>query len=165
MLSLLTPLYESVGFDDNSSDGHQEQLLRILALDWSCRFGMDDCVEKSVELFSKWKSQPDDETSVNSVRFYGYNKFKNCNDIFRCDYQALLTSSIIAPNIRGSVYCTAIAVGNEQEWDFLWSRYLAANVAQEQDRILLALGCSQQVWILSRYENHRDTNYGWNMNS
>lgn len=49
------------------------------------------------------------------------------------------------------VYCTAIRVGGQAEWDFAWQRYLNSNVGSEKDLLLGTLGCSREVWILSRY--------------
>lgn len=59
--------------------------------------------------------------------------------------------SIISPNLKDVVYCTAIAAGGEKEWEFAWSQYLASNVATEKNKLLIALGCSQSIWVLSRY--------------
>lgn len=60
-------------------------------------------------------------------------------------------TTIIPANIRSTVYCTAIKHGDQLEWDFAWKQYLASNVASEKKRLLKALGCSQNVWLLSRY--------------
>lgn len=49
------------------------------------------------------------------------------------------------------VYCTAIRAGSQVEWEFAWQRYLNTNVGSEKDLLLQALGCSREVWILSRY--------------
>jgi hypothetical protein len=49
------------------------------------------------------------------------------------------------------VYCTAIRVGGQDEWDFAWQRYRKTNVGSERDILLGALGCSRETWILSRY--------------
>ena len=48
------------------------------------------------------------------------------------------------------VYCTAIREGGEEEWEFAWGRYQAANVASEKSRLLSALGCTGEIWMLSR---------------
>lgn len=56
--------------------------------------------------------------------------------------------SSVPVNIRAVVYCTAIAEGGEAEWNFLWQKYLAENVATEQVVILAALGCSLDKTIL-----------------
>lgn len=48
------------------------------------------------------------------------------------------------------MYCTAIKVGGQEEWDFAWERYKNSNVGSEKELLLQALGCSREVWILSR---------------
>ncbi|KAG0728778.1 Endoplasmic reticulum aminopeptidase 1 [Chionoecetes opilio] len=59
--------------------------------------------------------------------------------------------SIISPNLKDTVYCTAIAQGGEEEWEFAWNQFLASNVGSEKSKLLVALGCSKKIWILSRY--------------
>ncbi|KAA0203273.1 hypothetical protein HAZT_HAZT008388 [Hyalella azteca] len=59
--------------------------------------------------------------------------------------------TLISANLRSTVYCTAIAQGGEAEWNFAWAQYLATNVASEQNRLLYALSCTREVWILWRY--------------
>jgi aminopeptidase N len=59
----------------------------------------------------------------------------------------------IPVNLRHSIYCTAVANGDESVWDFAWTQYLGANVASEKDIILRALTCSKNESILSRYLN------------
>lgn len=59
--------------------------------------------------------------------------------------------SIISPNLKGSVYCTAIADGREEEWNFAWNQLLTSNIATENNLLLSALGCSKEVWILAKY--------------
>lgn len=54
-------------------------------------------------------------------------------------------------DLRQIVYCTAVRKGGAAEWDFLWSRYRHSNVASVRDLILRSLGCSREVWLLSRY--------------
>jgi hypothetical protein len=59
--------------------------------------------------------------------------------------------SSISANLKNVVYCTAIRVGGQEEWDFAWQRYRKTNVGSEKDILLGALGCSREIWILSRY--------------
>lgn len=61
------------------------------------------------------------------------------------------TSSIIQPNLKYLVYCTAIANGGEEEWNFAWEKYLASNVAAEKNKLIHALGCTKKIWMLSRW--------------
>ena len=53
-------------------------------------------------------------------------------------------------NLKRSVYCHAIANGDEEEWDFGWERYTKSEVASEKDMLLSALTCSKQPWLLIR---------------
>jgi aminopeptidase N len=58
------------------------------------------------------------------------------------------SDSNIPANLRKTVYCTAIAAGDEKEWNFLWEQYLKSNNANEKSNILKALACSREIWIL-----------------
>ena len=53
--------------------------------------------------------------------------------------------------VKDVVYCSAIANGDEAEWDFAWERYKYSKVASEKDLLLNALACSKQPWLLKRY--------------
>ena len=57
----------------------------------------------------------------------------------------------ILPSLRSLAYCTAIANGNKEDWEFLWQAYGREQNASERDKILRSLGCSRELWILSRY--------------
>lgn len=57
----------------------------------------------------------------------------------------------ISPNLKSIVYCTALRVGGQEEWEFAWQRYLNANVGTEKEILMSAMGCSKETWILSRY--------------
>ncbi|XP_047490104.1 aminopeptidase N-like [Penaeus chinensis] len=61
----------------------------------------------------------------------------------------------VSPNLKSTVYCSAIAGGGEDEWAAAWALYLEANVGAEKDRLLSALGCTKEVWLLSRYSTGR----------
>ncbi|KAK7027938.1 hypothetical protein SK128_026273 [Halocaridina rubra] len=60
-------------------------------------------------------------------------------------------TSIIAPNLKSTVYCKGIELGGEDEWQFAWESYLESNVASEKRLLLSALGCTKKIWMLSRY--------------
>lgn len=57
----------------------------------------------------------------------------------------------IPPNLRSSIYCSAIETGSEADWDFLWQRFKNATVVAEADKLRSALACSKEPWILRRY--------------
>ncbi|KAK7027939.1 hypothetical protein SK128_026274 [Halocaridina rubra] len=72
-------------------------------------------------------------------------------DLYHKWMQNPSNDSIISPNMKSTVYCRAIAEGGEEEWNFAWSQYLKSNVGAEKVKLLSALGCTKQIWILSRY--------------
>ncbi|GJQ73767.1 hypothetical protein Trydic_g18708 [Trypoxylus dichotomus] len=58
----------------------------------------------------------------------------------------------INPNIRSTVYCSAIRQDESGKyWQLLWNRYKSTKLANEQDTILTALGCSKNQTILTKY--------------
>ncbi|XP_045117781.1 aminopeptidase N-like [Portunus trituberculatus] len=81
--------------------------------------------------------------------------YKDCVDNSVSLYQAWMASngntSAVSPNVRNTVYCTGIAEGGEEAWNFAWEQYLTTNVANQKDMLLSALGCAKEVWLLSRY--------------
>lgn len=122
MLGLLENLYKHTGFTDNPNDPQLTVYKRVNILNWACSLGYDDCVRNSVLQFQNWRSSPDPDRN-----------------------------NPISANLKNVVYCTAIRVGGQDEWDFAWQRYRKTNVGSERDILLGALGCSRETWILSRY--------------
>lgn len=64
---------------------------------------------------------------------------------------SLFSCQSVNPNLRSFVYCTAIEYGNAKDWDFTWKQYLANQDASEKDKLMRALACSREPWILRRY--------------
>lgn len=56
----------------------------------------------------------------------------------------------IEPNLRSTVYCSAIAAGGAKEWDFAWEQFQKASIAIEADKLRAALACSTTPWLLNR---------------
>lgn len=61
------------------------------------------------------------------------------------------SSSDVNPNFRATIACTGVAEGGEEEWNEVWNKYKASNVATEQSYYLGALSCTKEVWLLNRY--------------
>uniref|UniRef100_A0A8C8M581 Aminopeptidase n=1 Tax=Oncorhynchus tshawytscha TaxID=74940 RepID=A0A8C8M581_ONCTS len=59
--------------------------------------------------------------------------------------------SQIHPNLRTTVYCSAIAAGGAAEWEFGWDQFKAATIAIEADKLRSALACTKQPWLLNKY--------------
>lgn len=125
MKSVLEPIYKSVGgltVDKKSNDRLDAVKHKVLVASWSCRFAVGDCEEKSRELFTEWMNVVNPD-KVNPVPL----------------------------DLRSVVYCTAVRLGGEREWNFLWKRYGISNVGTEKVMILSSLGCSREIWLLQRY--------------
>uniref|UniRef100_A0A8C8ZGF7 Aminopeptidase n=1 Tax=Prolemur simus TaxID=1328070 RepID=A0A8C8ZGF7_PROSS len=57
----------------------------------------------------------------------------------------------IHPNLRTTIYCNAISLGGEEEWNFAWEQFQNATLVNEADKLRAGLACSREVWILNRY--------------
>ena len=82
---------------------------------------------------------------MNNKSFLKYNllhfiKFSNLN----------FYGSILGPSRMESTLCVGISNSGEEEWNLTWRRYLESNIAAQKSHIQYALGCSKQIWILSR---------------
>ncbi|KAG5673914.1 hypothetical protein PVAND_003915 [Polypedilum vanderplanki] len=128
---ILKPIYAKVGGISKVPD--QTQLASVkhqsMICAWSCRFDVGDCVKKSVEFFNNWMIETEPD-HINPIPL----------------------------NLRPVIYCTAIRLGNENHWKFLWQRYVNSNVGAEKSMIISALSCSREQWVLSRYLE-------WSLNS
>jgi len=56
----------------------------------------------------------------------------------------------ISPTFRSIVYCTSIANGGEDDWEFMWSRMQEETDSNEFSKLLYGITCSREPWILSR---------------
>uniref|UniRef100_A0A8C2B0A5 Aminopeptidase n=1 Tax=Cyprinus carpio TaxID=7962 RepID=A0A8C2B0A5_CYPCA len=56
----------------------------------------------------------------------------------------------IHPNLRRAIYCSAIASGDEYDWEFAWKEYQRATVTAEKDKLRYALTCTKEIWLLNR---------------
>ncbi|XP_037943344.1 aminopeptidase N-like [Teleopsis dalmanni] len=59
----------------------------------------------------------------------------------------------IKPNLKPTIYCTALAEGSFQEWYFAYKQYKRSTSASEKEQILTSLGCTTKPWLLSKYLN------------
>ena len=55
------------------------------------------------------------------------------------------------PNIKAVVYSAGIALGTEEDWNFMWNKFLAETDPYEKGLYINALAQSTQVSILNRY--------------
>ncbi|XP_067276652.1 alanyl (membrane) aminopeptidase-like b [Pseudorasbora parva] len=57
----------------------------------------------------------------------------------------------IHPNLRSAILCSAIATGDEDDWEFLWEEYQRTTIVAEKDKLRYALSCTKEIWLLNRY--------------
>uniref|UniRef100_UPI00398E6FDA aminopeptidase Q-like isoform X3 n=1 Tax=Pristiophorus japonicus TaxID=55135 RepID=UPI00398E6FDA len=77
---------------------------------------------------------------------------KDCVDRVTALYsQWSPTNNTIPNDLRHIIYCQAIRTGTEKEWNFVWTIYHNRTSKTERTALLLALGCSREPWILTRY--------------
>ncbi|XP_060071986.1 aminopeptidase N-like [Ylistrum balloti] len=62
----------------------------------------------------------------------------------------MTTGELIPPDIKGTVMCTAVREGGEDEWKYVYKRYHNGPVS-ESSLSLAAMGCSSRPWIINRY--------------
>ncbi|XP_060551724.1 aminopeptidase N-like isoform X2 [Ruditapes philippinarum] len=56
----------------------------------------------------------------------------------------------IEPELKSTIYCTALREGGEKEWEFLFQKYMTATVQAEKSRLLSTLSCTRKTWILNK---------------
>ncbi|XP_052869863.1 aminopeptidase N [Anopheles cruzii] len=131
-MELMENIYNQVGFEDHRDDPLLKVYKRISVLKAVCHLGSKDCVNHCIRKYYEWMHDPNPD--INNP---------------------------VSPNLKSTVYCTAIKYGDETEWNFAWERFQRATVASEKEILLSALGCSRVPWILTRYlENSMSDDYG-----
>ncbi|ETN63471.1 protease m1 zinc metalloprotease [Anopheles darlingi] len=131
-MDLLENIYNQVGFEDHRDDPLLTVYKRISILKTVCHLGSKDCVNHCIRKFYEWMHEPNPD--INNP---------------------------VSPNLKSTVYCTAIKYGDETEWNFAWERFQKATVASEKEILLSSLGCSRVPWILTRFlENSMSDEYG-----
>ncbi|KAJ8417590.1 hypothetical protein AAFF_G00224330, partial [Aldrovandia affinis] len=91
---------------------------------------------------------------VNAIWLACKTGLDGCQNLIRDWYKQWMNDSSnnpIHPNLRATVYCSAIAAGGAEEWDFGWKMFDSATIATEADKLMSALACTKQPWLLKRY--------------
>ena len=126
MTDLIRPLYTRIGFEEKRDDKHLDIFLRRVAVNWACRLSMSECTDKVRDQYKEWM----DQLSPDSIE-----------------------GNPVNVNMKSTVYCHAIANGDESEWNFAWERYVNSNVASERRNLLTSMACTKEIWLLNRYLN------------
>ncbi|NWH84641.1 AMPN Aminopeptidase, partial [Aegithalos caudatus] len=104
-----------------------------------------------------WKDTPsglmDQYNEVNAISTacsYGVTECQELAAAYLRQWQNA-TNNPVPPNLRSAIYCSMVATGGEEAWDFLWKKFREAHVVSEADKLRTALTCSPHPWILNRY--------------
>ncbi|XP_008283094.1 aminopeptidase N-like [Stegastes partitus] len=105
-----------------------------------------------------WTKIPDGHTDqynqVNAISLACSTGVQGCRELttkwFK-EWMANPADNKINVNLKTTVYCNAIAAGGVEEWDFAWAMFKNATIASEAEKIMYALSCTRQPWLLNRY--------------
>ncbi|KAF4094944.1 hypothetical protein G5714_024022 [Onychostoma macrolepis] len=107
---------------------------------------------------TNWENVPpghtDQYNQVNALRVACSTGLEDCTTLVKTWFQQWMENpkvNPIKPNLRSTVYCSAIAAGGEKEWDFAWEMFEKATVASEKDKLRTAMACATEPWLLNRY--------------
>lgn len=70
--------------------------------------------------------------------------------ILYCHAMPAVPPCSVDPGLKSLVYGVGIAVGGEQEWDYMWNKYLQSDDSIERSMYMVALSSSSKHWMLSR---------------
>ncbi|XP_075932322.1 aminopeptidase N-like [Anarhichas minor] len=126
---------------------------------------MQDYIKKLVtplflyfkSITSDWILVPDRHTDqynqVNAIRMACRTGVTECQNLTTTWFKQWMETpqhNLIHPNLRSAVYCSAMAAGDEAEWEFGWSQFKNATVASEASKLMSALACSNNTQLLQR---------------
>ncbi|XP_060014743.1 aminopeptidase N [Lagenorhynchus albirostris] len=109
-------------------------------------------------LTQNWTKRPeslmDQYNEINAISTACSNGLPKCEELAKNLYNQWMEdpqNNPIHPNLRSTIYCNAIAQGDQKEWDFAWRQLRQARLVNEADKLRSALACTNQVWLLNRY--------------
>ncbi|KAF1387135.1 hypothetical protein PFLUV_G00102120 [Perca fluviatilis] len=127
---------------------------------------MQDYIKKLVtplflyykNMTSDWTRVPDRHTDqynqVNAIRMACKTGVTECQNLTTKWFKQWMETpqhNLIEPNLRSAVYCSAMAAGDEEEWEFGWLQFKNATVASEASKLMSALACTNNTQLLERY--------------
>ncbi|XP_035992371.1 aminopeptidase N-like [Fundulus heteroclitus] len=96
----------------------------------------------------------DQYNQINAIRMACGMGVEGCKELINSWFRQWMENpnhNPIHPNLKGTVYCRALAFGGVQEWDFAWQMFKNASLASEASRLRSALACTKTPWLLNRY--------------
>ncbi|NWZ08140.1 AMPN Aminopeptidase, partial [Agelaius phoeniceus] len=94
--------------------------------------------------------QYNEANAISTACSYGVTECQDLAANYLRQWQNSSTNPV-PPNLRSAIYCSMVATGGENAWQFLWEKFQEARVVSEADKLRTALSCSPDPWILSRY--------------
>ncbi|KAK6318401.1 hypothetical protein J4Q44_G00116920 [Coregonus suidteri] len=91
---------------------------------------------------------------VNAIRMACSTGLVECQNLTKGWYSQWMAdpdNNLIHPNLRTTVYCSAIAAGGAAEWDFGWNMFKNATIASEADKLMSSLACTKDHELLNKY--------------
>ncbi|KAH8310081.1 hypothetical protein KR067_001764 [Drosophila pandora] len=119
---LTAPIYKKLNTTISWNSNPDKIMLLQITIKWACYCGIEDCIEKSLIMYRRWRSHP-----------------------FADEFNP------VPKTLREIIYSTAIEHGNEEDWEFMWSGYQKSSEETTQLRYLKALGFSRDELLLQRY--------------
>ncbi|KDR22501.1 Aminopeptidase N [Zootermopsis nevadensis] len=68
VLNLLRGVYDELGFEEKSGDTQVRLLHRVSVLTWACRLGLEDCVNRAVDIFKAYKGDAENNPIPANLR-------------------------------------------------------------------------------------------------
>ncbi|XP_041650601.1 aminopeptidase N-like isoform X2 [Cheilinus undulatus] len=110
------------------------------------------------EMTSSWTNVPEGHTDqynqVNAIQMACKTGVTECHNLTTTWFKQWMENpqhNPIHPNLRSAVYCSAMAAGDEEEWEFAWSQFKKATLASEASKLMSALACTNNTKLLERY--------------
>ncbi|XP_038162341.1 aminopeptidase N-like [Cyprinodon tularosa] len=109
-------------------------------------------------LTSNWTQIPvghtDQYNQINALRIACGVGVEGCRELINNWFRQWMENpghNPIHPNLKGTVYCSALAFGGAKEWDFAWRMFKNTTLASEASRLRSAMACTKIPWLLNRY--------------
>nr|XP_046263621.1 aminopeptidase N-like [Scatophagus argus] len=107
---------------------------------------------------ANWTKVPtghtDQYNQINAIGIACSMGVAGCRELIKSWYRQWMENphqNPIHPNLKSTVYCSAIAFGGVEEWDFAWGMFKNATLASEASRLRSAMACTKVPWLLNRY--------------
>lgn len=117
----------------------------------ACNTGVAECQNLTQTWFKLWMDNPQHNLYV--------HMFASWCSLFFFIFLLIVNNGSqiklhrIHPNLRSVVYCSAIAKGGEEEWEFGWSQFKSSTLASEASKLMSALACTTKTLLLDRCES------------